>query len=284
MLGHAYVSTPPARAVTGALQQWPVFATVNYDRLEALAPRLSATYRSAQPFPHVVFDEFFDADVIDRIIDEFPGKEKQGWVEYDTGTEYKATSRGAQGLTPFVRQVLTELNSANTMVWLEAVTGTPGLIPDPYFYGGGLHETKPGGWLDAHIDFPQHPILPISRALNLIVYLNKDWKREWGGSLELFDKDGTSIVGIEPVYNRAVIFSTPDALHGHPHPLTCPKGMTRKSLAMFYWTGGITAGKPVVEFKKTSEHGRRTVQRVLKQLVPPIVYTGAAMLKRRGKA
>jgi hypothetical protein len=47
---------------------------------------------------------------------------------------------------------------------------------------------------------------------------------------------------ILPVFNRTVVFSTTDAsFHGHPTPLACPEGMSRKSVSFYYYTNGRPA-------------------------------------------
>ncbi len=56
------------------------------------------------------------------------------------------------------------------------------------------------------------------RRVNVLVYLNKDWKAEWGGALELWDKQMKACEeSVVPVFNRCVIFNTDaDSYHGHP--------------------------------------------------------------------
>ena len=40
-------------------------------------------------------------------------------------------------------------------------------------------------------------------------------------------------------FNKLVIFNTTDfSFHGHPEPLKCPDNVTRKSLALYYYTNG----------------------------------------------
>ena len=53
--------------------------------------------------------------------------------------------------------------------------------------------------------------------MNVLVYLNRDWKEEYGGALELWSKDKSRCVRqILPVFNRTVIFTITDwAFHGH---------------------------------------------------------------------
>src|SRR5205823_97053 len=82
------------------------------------------------------------------------------------------------------------------------------------------------------------PETKLQRRLNLLVYLNKDWERGYEGNLELWDmNEKKRLADIAPLFNRAVLFETNEvSYHGHPHPLNCPQNMTRKSLAVYYYT------------------------------------------------
>jgi hypothetical protein len=137
-----------------------------------------------------------------------------------------------------VRNLFAELNSQAFLGFLEELTGIKGLIADPHFEGGGLHETKRGGHLGVHADFNVHDQLKVERRLNLLVYLNEDWDDEYGGQLELWKKDMSECaVRVSPVLGRAVIFSTAlDSFHGHPDPLNCPPERSRRSIATYYYT------------------------------------------------
>jgi Rps23 Pro-64 3,4-dihydroxylase Tpa1-like proline 4-hydroxylase len=68
--------------------------------------------------------------------------------------------------------------------------------------------------------------------------LNKEWKTEWEGYLQLWDKDMNNLeVNVEPIFNRAVIFTISDnSLHGHPIPINTPEGVSRNSIALYYFT------------------------------------------------
>jgi Rps23 Pro-64 3,4-dihydroxylase Tpa1-like proline 4-hydroxylase len=123
------------------------------------------------------------------------------------------------------------------------LTGIEGLLPDPHMQGGGIHQIHRGGFLRVHADFNKHPKFGLDRRLNLLLYLNKDWQEEYGGEIELWSRDMARCERrILPTARRCLIFSTlSDSYHGHPHPLTCPEGMTRKSIAMYYYTNGRPA-------------------------------------------
>ena len=129
-----------------------------------------------------------------------------------------------------------------------------GLIPDPYYRGGGIHQILPGGKLDIHIDFNKHQKLKLDRRLNALLYLNKDWKEEYGGNFELWsgeNKNGKHILHkchnkILPLFNRFVVFSTSEkSYHGHPEALNCPKDRARQSIATYYYTNGRPANEDV---------------------------------------
>jgi Rps23 Pro-64 3,4-dihydroxylase Tpa1-like proline 4-hydroxylase len=118
----------------------------------------------------------------------------------------------------------------------------------------------PGGFLKVHVDFNRHPLLNLDRRLNLLVYLNEDWRDEYGGHLELWPADMSRCERrILPVFNRTVVFSTTDAsFHGHPAPLACPEGMSRKSVSFYYYTNGRPAHEGAEPhdtiFRKTHAH------------------------------
>jgi hypothetical protein len=112
--------------------------------------------------------------------------------------------------------------------------------------------------------------------------LNKDWKEEFGGHLELWNRDVRQCEAkILPLFNRLVVFGTTDfTFHGHPNPLQCPEGMTRKSLALYYFTNGRPADEMTGEhstlFKARGADDfrptmRQRVGRLARDLLPPII-------------
>lgn len=201
---------------------------------------LSKAYAAALPFPHCSIDGLFPGACLSRIADEIDGLPESVWWDFDNERELK---RGL--IYPGFRATplylfLAYLNSPEVLGFLEGLTGITGLIPDPYYKGGGVHYIRRGGYLAVHSDFNWHPDLMLDRRLNLLVFLNRDWKEEYGGHLELWNAtDKECRERILPVFNRTVVFNTSDGtFHGHPHPLRCPPGMARKSLSTYYYTNG----------------------------------------------
>jgi hypothetical protein len=183
---------------------------------------------------------------------------------------------------PLTRLFLYHLNSITFLEFLSQVTGIDDLIPDPRFEGGGLHQIVRGGKLGIHADFNKHRVYGLDRRLNLLLYLNKDWREEYGGHLQLWDRSMTHCESkVAPLFNRVMIFGTTDfTYHGHPDPLTCPEGMTRKSLALYYFSNGRPAAEVSGEHstifrKRGPEDLRPSAAQRLRQLAhdltPPIL-------------
>ena len=148
---------------------------------------------------------------------------------------------------------MSQFNSSTFVDFLERLTGITGIIPDPHFRGGGLHQILPGGFLKVHADFNKQQRLNLDRRLNVLLYLNKDWPESYGGHFELWNHEMTQCEKRAlPLFNRLVVFSTTDfSYHGHPDPLTCPAGRSRKSLALYYYTNGRPPEEAEPEFHST---------------------------------
>jgi len=208
-------------------------------KLRADPLTLHRAYVDAQPFPHAVIDNLFEDDVLNRVLDDFPDAVSMNWARFDNVNERKLGYYYERSVISLaVREFLDALNRFEVLLFLEELTGIKGLIPDPYFGGGGLHQIEAGGFLKVHADFNVHPKLKLRRRLNMLTYLNRNWKDEYGGHLELWDADMRACrKRIAPIFNRTVVFSTTDtSYHGHPHPLTPPPGVTRKSVSMYYYS------------------------------------------------
>lgn len=216
----------------------PFFFSPEY--LIQLAKANQQRYAQALPFPHIVIDNFLPTEVLDAVLSEFPQPEQINWTKYEDTAQVKLASTTETQLGIATRLLLHQFNSSVFLNFLETLTGIDGIIPDPHFAGGGLHQIVRGGFLKVHVDFNRHFKLRLDRRLNLLLYLNQNWEESYGGQLELWDRDMTACqTSILPVFNRCVIFNTTDfSFHGHPNPLTCPPGWTRKSIAIYYYSNG----------------------------------------------
>lgn len=210
---------------------------------------LAMQYKNADPFPHIVMDNFMSEDFLNRVLEE--EKSYKDWC-YDPSdlmrdhqvNKFYSPANGEETLEFLKRNakityfVLSYLNSKEVINVLEKISGITEIQGDSQFAGGGMHKTTNGGKLSVHIDFNINWRTNLHRRLNLLIYLNKDWKDEYNGHLELWEKDLSKCSKkIAPLFNRAVLFDiTEQSFHGHPVPLNTPDDVARYSLALYYYT------------------------------------------------
>ena len=153
-----------------------------------------------------------------------------------------------RALELMTQRLLYELKGARFLQVLTTLTGIENLIPDALNHGGGIHMNCRGALLKIHADFNRHPQWHVDRRLNLLLYLNEGWQTAWGGDLELWSADMQACLKkIAPVAGRCVIFSTSStSFHGHPEPIDCPEDVSRKSIALYYYSNPPrTSDEPV---------------------------------------
>jgi Rps23 Pro-64 3,4-dihydroxylase Tpa1-like proline 4-hydroxylase len=252
------------------------------ERMREVLPSAHESYISAKPFPHVAIDNFLDSQMLDSVLSEFPKPGQIHWQQFDNAREIKLASAKESNFGPITRLLFYHLNSITFLDFLSGVTGIQHLVPDPSLDGGGLHQIVRGGKLGIHADFNKHPRYGLDRRLNVIIYLNKHWQEDYGGHLELWDRSMSRCEAkISPVFNRMVIFGTTDfTYHGHPDALQCPAEMTRKSMALYYFSNGrpadeisgdhttIFRDRHAGEYKLTM---RQRIRSFARDIVPPII-------------
>lgn len=212
----------------------------DYEAWNDKLPELSKQYQGASPYPHIVLENFLNPDELDACIHEFNTlNETDGWINYKHYNEKKRGLNKLDVLPTAIKATINELNGPEFLEFLSKITGIKGLLKDDHLEGGGIHQSGRGGFLNIHADFTVHPHhRNWQRRVNVLVYLNKGWQEEWGGKLELWDREMKACeVKVLPVFNRCVIFNTDaDSYHGHPEPMTCPEDRFRRSIALYYYT------------------------------------------------
>jgi hypothetical protein len=204
----------------------------------ALAAARRYEFAAGEPFAHVVIDDLLNPAAADAVLREF-NRPEDGWTFLHHFNEHKRIFTALDRMGPASRALFAELQSAAFLRSLETLTGIGDLLADPQLDGGGLHETRPGGFLNVHADFLSHTRQRHwSREINLILFLNRDWDESYAGWLELWNADVSRCVRrITPSFNRCVIFRVGrTSFHGVPAGVRCPEGRTRRSIALYYFT------------------------------------------------
>ncbi len=257
----------------------PETLTIPQQEAKEIGTSVAAEYQSKSPYHYGCIDNFLPSGILERVREEALAQEVKA-AENASDNEKLKTSYNPDRLPPYTKAVFHALNSRPMIQFLENMSGIKGLIPDPYYMGGGIHRTNTTGFLGIHADFNHHRIMNLERRLNLLIYLNPDWKEEYGGSFEIWTNDmSEKVAGFAPIMNRMCCFSTgDDTMHGNPEPVNHPNGEPRLSIALYYytatWEEGRTSQSTVFKQRPGSSDAKdhEATLRVVRDLVPPLVY------------
>ena len=196
--------------------------------------------RASTPVPNFCIDEFLDRSFAEGVLSAYPSYEeakKMGRSFAAVNEKGKVQVTDSSAFAEPVAELNKQLASPEFCETLSYAFDIPDLLPDPELVGGGIHQTGPRGHLDVHVDFNFIPERELHRRLNILVYFNKDWKPEWGGNIELWDKDvKTCVHSFSPIFNRCVVFLTNDISYHGVTAVKCPEDRSRKSFAAYYYT------------------------------------------------
>jgi Rps23 Pro-64 3,4-dihydroxylase Tpa1-like proline 4-hydroxylase len=225
-------------------------------------PDLVKSYQNDQPFPHISLDGFLNNAAAIKAMQAFPAVKDEGWIHYVHVNEKKHGLNKMELLPAYIQEVIQVLNSKACVDFVSELTGIQNLVADKTLEGGGLHQSQRNGYLNIHADFTVHPHKRhLRRRVNLLVYLNEDWEESYNGHLELWSRDMKNCVQkISPIFNRCVIFNTDeDSYHGLPEPILCPEDMTRKSIALYYFTEEKNPVKRSTNYRARPGDGAKSI-------------------------
>jgi hypothetical protein len=268
----------------------PVKSQIDRSSARDLGADLAELYSAGDPFPHIVIDDFLPEPVLRRCLEEFGSDAGNSGRQYDRDQERLKKEYRPDELSPAVRNLFYTFNSLPFIRVIENISGIKGLIPDPYFRGGGFHEISNGGHLSVHADFNHHVSMNLERRINLLIYLNDGWEDAYGGQLELWANDMSKCVkSIVPVFNRAVMFNTTSfSNHGNPTPVNHPAGQTRKSIALYYYTAtwDDTKRSHTTQFRARAGTADKPDWRVrgrelYQDVMPPIIRRSISKLRKQ---
>jgi hypothetical protein len=201
---------------------------------------LRRQYVDASPFPFVKIENFLDPGFAREVAAAYPTFENAIGLgkTFTTVNERKKIQITDAKLFPEpVKRLNEALASPEFLSDLSYVTGIPDLLADEQLVGGGIHVTGPGGRLDVHVDFNLIENRKLHRRLNLLIYLNPVWEEQWGGHIELWDKDvKTCCRSFVPALNRCVIFETSEISFHGVTPISPAAPFPRLSFATYYYT------------------------------------------------
>jgi len=198
-------------------------------------------FTNSIPFNHVIIDNFFTPEVADKLSEEFPDYNDTSIAEHMNALENKKSFNHWNRFPSCTYRAFMEFGRESFLCQMKNMVQSYELIFDYGLNGGGWHMHSKGGNNNIHLDYNLHPKMGMQRKLNIIVYLTKDWKPEWGGGLELWSHNPETNQPlrcekvVDNIYNRAIIFdTTQNSWHGLPNYIDCPENVVRKSIAAYY--------------------------------------------------
>jgi hypothetical protein len=251
-------------------------------RLFETQNNLRLQFLNAKPFKHLLIDDFLDEDIINGMISEFPSPKKEEMINEFGKPSLKHTVTNIREIGPSYKAIDDLVSSEDFIKFMENITGIDHLIFDPLYFGGGTHNNLSGQGMDPHVDFNFLNIPNIGkvhRRINAIIYLNDEWKEEWGGNIDLhcnpYDPENDKINRIIPKKNRLILFETNEiSWHGFMPVTSCtPPGVTRKSFALYMYT----KERPALEVKPP--HGTFYVPRLPLEILKEGVVVDESSLK-----
>ncbi len=286
-------ATPAAPAVDNAdscvYQLDPDTLYLDAKAAAEIGKAYASEYQSGKPFHYIGIDNFLPASVVEKVRSDALAQGEKA-PENLSPQEHLKASYNPDILPLATRAVFNALNSHSFIRFLEEMTGISGLIPDPYFKGGGIHRTNNGGYLGIHADFNHHKQMNLERRLNVLIYLNPDWQADYGGEFEIWTDDmQEKIAAYTPIMNRMCCFSTSStSMHGNPVPVNHPDEQPRLSIALYYYTATWTESHVPHStlFRARPGSGDQTASKQhrlhkIRKYTPPVLHPFAEKVMRK---
>jgi hypothetical protein len=219
---------------------------INFDKIEKNRDNYRKSFLEARPFCHLAIDGFCDEEKLEALYRSIPEIETQSADYVFAKNKFEKSKFWTMG--GLFKELYDDLTSKRFEEWISYITNETVFI-DKDFYGGGIHQGKSGSFLDMHADFNYHPLKEKwFRNLNLLLYLNKDWKKEYHGELKLEHSDTGKKIEVDVPFNRFVVMhSRGYTLHGYD-PINFPEGKYRTSIAAYAFT---LHDKPIEDARTT---------------------------------
>ncbi len=205
--------------------------------------KLNQKYAEAQPFPHVVVDNFFATDFAEGLLADFPPF-AAGNATNEVGKQgKKSVNPDFDSMGKTYRELGKLIVSPEFIAAIEKITGIEDLVALPGG-AGGTHESRTGADLSPHIDYNyiDYKGHVLHRRLNVLFYLNKDWQQEWGGNFEVHSNprkpSENTFFSYQPDFNRCIIMETSErSWHGYD-PIRLPESSdnSRKSISIYLFS------------------------------------------------
>ena len=241
---------------------------INLSFLEENKEKLRLEYLLAKPYPYLVIDNFCDPEKLALLYANIPKLKNKSRDYVFAHNKFEKANYGELGQG--FEELYKDLSSVEMNRFLSFIANET-IFVDPANHGGGLHQGRENSFLDMHLDFNYHPLHKgWFRNMNLLLYMNKDWKPEYKGHLKLVDLRTGEEKELEVPFNRMIIQQTRAyTLHGYDMT-NFPADQYRTSIATYAYT----IHKTHIEKKRTTDwvvKGGKPIKKAIAAIYGPAV-------------
>ena len=188
-------------------------------------------YKNNTPFAHIKLENIFPNDLLDGVLSDIEKTNYEYFEKFCTvGNCFSEFGESTVKLTDY-------LVGDEWVEFLRNITEIKDLESDKDWYGAGINIEPRGSYLEPHTDFNRHN--GMWRRVNVLLFLSKDWKDEWGGHNELGHVEGEHYVvdrKYEPEFNNVVIFNTSNYSYHGFDLVSCPDDKNRMVVSCYYYS------------------------------------------------
>ncbi len=202
--------------------------------LKEIAQKNKEEYKYNKPFEHIKLENLFSTELLDDLLDNILEikDDYQWWKLCTSGNDFSDFGKSAEVLTDY-------LVSDEWTNFLSELTGIDDLRSDKSWYGAGINFEPRGSHLEPHTDFNKNANLGW-RRVNVLLFLSKGWKDEWGGHNELghINEKNQYVADKKylPEFNHLVIFNTSDISYHGFDLVKCDEDNARIVISCYYYS------------------------------------------------
>ena len=222
--------------------QWALDSNFHSEeRLIEFAKSIKKQYQENKPFPNIMLSDFIEKNLLQQCYLELESGSPKVWNKSVHKNSYKFFNSNFEDYSQVLKVIFLYLLSDKFVNFLKELTGIEDLVADTSLFGGGVSEIYAGGFLNPHADFNKKPSelghlgKHQYRRLNLLLYLNPNYKDECGCSLELYNDDMSEVIkNYPPEFNYCVIFETSKKSYHGNSAWKCAGA--RRALYVYYYS------------------------------------------------
>jgi Rps23 Pro-64 3,4-dihydroxylase Tpa1-like proline 4-hydroxylase len=214
--------------------------------------KLRASSLVTYPFDHLVIENFLESAYLNELFQDLTRVEKSTPDKlFDSPHGTKKEWRNFLELDSPLFKWMLFLRSPDFIDALRKIFNISAdieIFPDLTYDGGGYVISPPNAFLSYHADFNFSSNIDKYRSLNVLFYMNQNYKESFGGQLHLLDSESKTVEGkVEPRANTLLAFRTDDeSIHGVSRNRD---NFHRRSFNIHYYTN-----KPVSQKQSETPH------------------------------